>query len=361
MNKLLNKYLVFGFLKIIANVTLVFVALGIILNLFEEIEFFKNLNESLALPVVLSLSFVPSLIIELLPFIIFIAAMWYFVSLKSNTDFVSIKVFGYSNLKIIVILSFTAFMVGNFILFAVNPLTSGLVKYYEEVKARYSKDVDHLISINKNGVWIKENSKNELKIITAKSLENEYLNDVSIYIVDANNKFKSRIESKKAKIIENPWILEDVKIYSFNNEDKAILRDFYTFESTNTLDKIKSLYRNLDTISFISLITEYNTLNKKGYSKQILNEKINRFISLPIFLFVMVLLASIFTIGTLKKKQNFYLIIVSILTCVIVFYFKDLSIALGQTEKVSLTLSVWMPIIAVTLFSSIGIIQINEK
>ena len=75
----------------------------------------------------------------------------------------------------------------------------------------------------------------------------------------------------------------------------------------------------------------------------------------------MVLLASIFTIGTLKKKQNFYLIIVSILTCVIVFYFKDLSIALGQTEKVSLTLSVWMPIIAVTLFSSIGIIQINEK
>jgi len=46
---------------------------------------------------------------------------------------------------------------------------------------------------------------------------------------------------------------------------------------------------------------------------------------------------------------------------VIIFYFKDLSIALGQTERISLIFSVWMPIIALSLFCSIGLIQINEK
>ena len=94
---------------------------------------------------------------------------------------------------------------------------------------------------------------------------------------------------------------------------------------------------------------------------EILNEKINKFITLPFFLFFMVFLAAIFTIGSLKHKENFYYIMISILVSVAIFYFKDLSIALGQTEKISLTLSVWMPIIVIGLFCSIGVIQINEK
>ena len=109
------------------------------------------------------------------------------------------------------------------------------------------------------------------------------------------------------------------------------------------------------------MILDYSELNEKGYSKKLLNEQINKFASLPVFLFLMVVLAAIFTIGTLKNKQNFYYILVSIMTCVAIYYFKDLSIALGQTEKISLILSVWMPIIVIGLFCSIGVIQINEK
>jgi len=63
----------------------------------------------------------------------------------------------------------------------------------------------------------------------------------------------------------------------------------------------------------------------------------------------------------LRNKQNFYYVLISILTCVAIYYFKDLSIALGQTEKISLILSVWMPVIIIGLFCSIGVIQINEK
>ena len=117
----------------------------------------------------------------------------------------------------------------------------------------------------------------------------------------------------------------------------------------------------MNTLSFISLITNYDQLNEKGYSKKLLNKKINEFISMPIFLFLMVVLASIFTIGSIDKKQNFYYVIVSILISVIIYYFKDLSIALGQTGRISLILSIWIPLIAIGLFCSIGVIQINEK
>ena len=98
MNKIINKYLILKFSKIFFNTLLVFLSLGIILNLFEEIEFFKNLNLSFTLPIILSLSYVPTLVIELLPFIIFLSSMIFFLSLKNSRDLLSIKVFGYSNI-----------------------------------------------------------------------------------------------------------------------------------------------------------------------------------------------------------------------------------------------------------------------
>ena len=121
------------------------------------------------------------------------------------------------------------------------------------------------------------------------------------------------------------------------------------------------MYKNLNTISLLNLILNYSELNEKGYPKRLLNEKINKFASIPIFLFLMVVLAAIFTIGSLKDKKKLYYILISILTCVITYYFKDLSMALGQTEKINLTLSIWIPIIVISLFCSIGVIQINEK
>ena len=361
MNKIINQYLIINYAKILMNTILIFLSLGIVLNLFEEIEFFKNLNQSFSLPFILSISFVPTLIMELLPFIIFLASMFYFLHIKSNKDLLSVKVFGYSNLKITSVIAFFAFFFGVFVLIAINPITSSLVKYYETEKAKYSKDVDHLISVNKNGVWIKEFNDNGHKIIQADKLEGDTLKKISVYIFDKNNKILKRIEAESAVISSSPWKMRNIFIYDNFYNNKKIELDFYNFKTEKTLDHINSLYKNLNTLSFIDLIKNRKHLNEIGYSKQLLSEKIHRFISLPFFLLLMVVLASIFTIGTVDSKQNYYYILVSIIVSVVIYYFKDLSIALGQTEKINLILSVWMPLLAISLFCSIGIIQINEK
>jgi len=360
MNKIINKYLVVNYLKIIINTILIFFALGIILNLFEEVEFFKDLNQSFSLPFVLSLSYIPTLIIDLLPFIIFLASMFYFLQLKNKKDLLSIKLFGYSNLKIILIVSFFAFLFGFFVLIVVNPITSTLVKYYETEKSRHAKDVDHLISVNKNGVWIKESDDYGYKIIKAKKFEGNILKEISIYFFNKDSNFIKRIESKSANITKNPWLMKDVIVYDFIANNKKEF-NIYEFNTEKIFDKINSLYRNLNTVSFIGLIKNYHQLNKIGYSKRLLDEQIHRFVSLPFFLLIMVILASIFTIGKVQAKQNYYYIILSILVSVIIFYFKDLSIALGQTGNINLILSVWMPVLVLGLFCSIGVIQINEK
>ena len=58
----INKYLSSEFLKTTLITTLVFFSLGFILNLFEEINFFKDYDVSLKVPMFLSLLFIPNLI-----------------------------------------------------------------------------------------------------------------------------------------------------------------------------------------------------------------------------------------------------------------------------------------------------------
>ena len=68
MNSILLKYLLNNYLKTLFKVFLFFYSFGIILNLFEEIEFFKNLDLSILTPLLLTIIYIPGLIIDLLPF-----------------------------------------------------------------------------------------------------------------------------------------------------------------------------------------------------------------------------------------------------------------------------------------------------
>jgi len=45
----------------------------------------------------------------------------------------------------------------------------------------------------------------------------------------------------------------------------------------------------------------------------------------------------------------------------VIYYFKDLSLALGITDRVPLILAIWSPVLALSLFTFIGVLQINEK
>ena len=75
----------------------------------------------------------------------------------------------------------------------------------------------------------------------------------------------------------------------------------------------------------------------------------------------MTALASVITMNTLRKADNLKFIVIGLLSSVILFYIKDLSLALGQTDRIPLILSIWAPVIFLSLFIFIGVLQINEK
>ena len=76
MNNIIFSYLVRNYLKTIFIIIMIIYSFGLVLNLFEEIEFFKDTNIHFIKPFLLSSLFVPSLIIKLITYIIFFSSMW---------------------------------------------------------------------------------------------------------------------------------------------------------------------------------------------------------------------------------------------------------------------------------------------
>ncbi len=362
MNNIILRYLIDGFFKDFFKVVLFFFCFGIILNLFEEIEFFKNLDVSIFVPLFLTMLFIPSIIIQLLPFIIFVTSMKFVMDIRNNKDLLNIKVFGFSNLKIFFILALTSFFIGWVVLFFVNPITSSMSQYYDKTKSNYSKDIDHLVSFKKNGLWIKESLNNGQRIISAKRSKEIELQNLIIYNFDENYTLKEKIFSSSANIEKNEWLLNDVILLKINEQEiQKIKYESMTIESKYTLEKIINLFKNFDTISFVDLIVNYNQLLDKGYNKIFLNQSLHAMLSMPFFLFIMTALACILIMNTLKSAEKTKIIIYGIFSCVVIYYLKDLSIALGQTNRIPITLAYWIPIIIIGLFSFVGILQINEK
>lgn len=362
MNNIILNYLLKSYLKKFLIVTISAYSFGIILNLFEEVEFFKYSNVSILTPLLLTCIFVPSLIIKLLPFIIFISSIWFIVKIRNNKELLTLKIYGYSNIKIFSILAFTSFLLGWIILFFINPITSSLIKYYEKTKSSYARDIDHLVTFNKNGLWIKENFNDLERIVTASRLEGDVIYEVKIFELNKDFNLNKKIIAQKANIKSNEWKLENTKVFNFDgNIFKEDANKNHTVNSIYNSDKLINLFNNSDTFSFFELITNFNSMLNKGYNKIFLKQSMHSMMTLPFYLCVMTALASILTLHTMKNSDNFKFIIIGLIVTVIVYYLKDLSFALGKTDRIPLILSIWTPIIALSFFTLIGIIQINEK
>ena len=360
-NFVVNKYLAKEFFKIVINTSLTFFCLGFVLNLFEEINFFKDLEVGINIPIILSVLFVPSLLYNMFPFVILISGIWFFLKIKKTDEIIALKVSGISNFSIIIIPSIVSIILGILIITAFNPITSVLVKKYEIIKGSYEKDQEYLAAITVNGIWIKEKNINKNNIIRSSNLDNENLIRVTIYEFDKENNFVKRIEAKSANISSFNWILKDATIIDADGNYLASNISRLDYISMYDIQKIKSLYSNLDTISFWNLKNEIQLLEARGYSTREMEAKFQRSFAFPFFLLSMVLLSGVFTLGMTFKENNWSYVFIAIITSVLIFYFNDFSAALGKTEKLPILISVWMPIVIIFIFSGAGVIHANQK
>ena len=105
MIKVYQFYLIKSYWKSLFFVSLIFFSLSVILNIFEEVSFFKDIKVNSLYPVFLTLLTAPTIVYETFPFIFFISTQFLFIRLMDKEELDIFKKISLSNIKLIGIFS----------------------------------------------------------------------------------------------------------------------------------------------------------------------------------------------------------------------------------------------------------------
>ncbi len=355
-----QKNLINSFFKSLSIVTLIFFCISIILNVFEELSFFKNVeNVNFTLPIFLTILNTPSILFDIFPFIFLISTLYFFSEIIDKNELNIYKNYGLTNFKIINIITITSFITGIFIVLIFYNISANLKFFYLDIKNDFSKDDKYLAVITSNGLWIKDETKENINLINAEKIENDYLKNVIITQFNKNFEFQRIINSDKVNIKKNIWLVNNPSITRENELTKK--EEKIEFETNFDKEKISTLFSNLSSLNILDLNElkkDYKTL---GYSTILLNAHQLKLYSYPIYLSIMVCISSILMFNVRFNKSKIFNFILGILISVIIYYINFIFKLLTESEKIPLLVSVWAPQIILLLIACIGLVKINEK
>ena len=356
--KTYTKFLIFNFTKSFIYVTFILLGLIIILNVLGELEFFKKINVSSLFPIYLALLNAPSFIFEMFPFIFLLSTQLFFVNIIEDNQIQIFKYSGLKNIQIIKIISTTTFILSILIIFFFYNMSSNLKSYYLELKIKYTADGKYLAVVTNNGLWIKDVVEENIYIVNASKINENYLIDAFITQFDNEYNVIKNIKTNKININENDWLIYNPEIFQENTKEKINSMMMY---SNFNHEKIKNLFSNLSSLSLNELIKlkkNYDTLN---YSSIDVSVQIQKLISYPVFLTMMTLLSSIIMFNSKTLKSNTLKLVSGLFVSVVIYYINNFFNVLGNTEKLSVISSVWIPVSLLIFINVICLRKINEK
>ena len=351
----ISKQFLITFLKTVS----VFFALAFILNIFEEINFFKDLDVSIGLPIFLTFLNIPSILFEIFPFIFLITTQLFFIKLIEQNENISFKNFGLTNSKIIKLLAILSFLVGLIIVTIFYNLSSNLKHSYLNIKNTYAKDNKYLAVITENGIWIKDAKDGITSIVNAENLKGNFLNNVDIIQFDENFNFIQSISTNRIDIKNKIWISENA---IFNNERESNQK-INNFQLSTNIDfqDINSLFSNLTSLSIFELNELKNKYNDINYSSIEVDSAIQKIFSFPFYLMLMTILSSTIMMNIKQNRTKIFHLIFGILISVIIYYLSFFFEELGKNEQVPIVVSIWVPLLMIGIVSMFNLVRINEK
>jgi lipopolysaccharide export system permease protein len=344
----------FSFFKVFLS----FFVIILITNILEQVDFFKNINLNFFYLIFLSFLNTPSIIFEILPFIFLLSTQVFFIKLIDKKELEIFKYTGLNNLKIIKIISAYTFILGLIFIIIFYNISATLKNSYLLIKNEYSEDNKYLAVITENGLWIKDEIRNSINIVNATKVDNEFLLDVTITQFNKNFEILSIIQSNKVDISTNKWKIFEPLILKNNikNTSSEML-----LESNFDLKKINSLFSNLASLTIIDLLELRKSYKSLNYSVIDINSHLYKIISYPIYLTLITIFSAIIMFNIGYQKNSMFKITLGILLSVVIYYINYFINILGTNEKIPLILSIFMPLIILTIINFTSIIKLNEK
>jgi lipopolysaccharide export system permease protein len=300
----------------------------------------------------------PDLIFEMFPFIFLLTTQVFFINFFENNQIQIFKYSGLKNIKILLILVINSIFIGLVIITFFYNFSSYLKGHYIQLKSKYSTNDEYLAVVTKNGLWIKDVVEEKIYIINANEIKDNYI--VNVFISEFNKNFEliRNIKSNKIDISKKEWNLYDVKIFKEYNSKE---RDSLILKSNFDIQIVRNLFSNLSTQSIYKLLELRKNYISLNYSTVEIDIQIQKILTYPIYLALMTVLSGIIMFNTKRYKNSTFKIVLGLFLSVIIYYLINFFHVLGESEKVPVLFSIFLPLFLLFLVNTIMILKINEK
>lgn len=357
--KIYQQYLIKSLLKNIFLISCLFLILSFLLNIIEEIRFFKNLDLGISYSFLLTFLNVPSILYEIFPFIFLISTQMFFVNLFEKEEIIVLKKHGLDNLVLVKILIITSLVCGILIVSLFYTISAQMKHSYLSFKNKFTDDKKYLAVVNENGLWIKDEVDNSINIINAEIFENDTLKKLIITQMDKDFNIVKTIIGKSANIQKNTWKIKNVEIHEI--EKSKVSHDQILFKTNFNKEKLNNIFSNLTSLTFFELLSMSKDYNQLGYSTLEINSHLHKLYSFPIYLMIMSLVGGILMLNIKYNKSKIVNITIGIILSVIIYYLNYFINLLGTNEKLPIIISIWLPHLILFLFCLTFLIRINEN
>ena len=359
MFKIYQKYLINNFLIKFLNLSLLFFSLIFILSILEEITFLKDVEADFWYPYFLTFLSAPITLFEIFPFIFLLSTQFLFYELFKKRELVLLKANGLNNLKIIKILFLLAFIIGIFNIVIYYNFASKLSFQYSNIKNKFSDDNKYLAMVTQSGLWIKDEINEKTLLIKSELIEENILSKTIINEFNDDFELIRTIQSEKIDISQNNWVIFN-PIITKNNISEKIDNQIY-FETNFNEKRINNLFSNISTLDILKLFTLIEDYKKIGYSPDEIFLHLLKLFTMPIFYGILTVLSAIIMFNISSAKPLIFHIALGILMSVIIYYMNFVFSSLASNGRIPIVASIFFPILILTFFTVIGLIDINEK
>ena len=295
----------------------------------------------------------PKSILIMFPYAVLIGAMLSLGSMAADMEFISMHASGISITKIITVILIQAFLLSSLFYTVAD---SVVPEYTSKAETKKNKALNKKLIFKHNGVWFKD--KNTfIKINEIYSDAN--LKNIVMYKYSPDNTLLSIKTIKKAKYIDNNWLLTGVEETFLNTT--PVLKKFLNQDITPSfIDRklINIKTHKSESLSLLDVIRNINYLKNNGLDpnvqKKIFWEKIFK----PFSTIIMLFLAMPFIFGRYRSSNISKRIVLGLFIGIIFFIVTSILPNLGMVLGLMPFINVLLPHI---IFVVIGIFMLNKQ
>lgn len=297
----------------------------------------------------MALLYLPVLGVKMLPFAVLLGGVFCFVKLSRSQELVATRAAGVSAWDFLLPPLVVAVALGIFVVLAITPLSSSMLNQFSKLEAKYIKGQESQLSISANGLWLRQGSGTQQSVVHALTVADQgvHLDDVIVFIYGTHDHIMGRIDARSAQLGDGAWVLKDAWVSGPDGLPHHY--DRYESKTTLTPSQIQESFAPPDTLSFWALPHFISSAEAAGFSAIRYRLYLYSLLTLPVLFAAMVFMAASFSLKPSRSGGLGKVVLISALSGFGVYFFSDLTRALGTTSILPPWLAATAPAVAAIL------------